>query len=173
MNACPKHRFRAFIRAAAIIRKLPLPITSFPLCAFRLFANPEVTLTLLLLCIVCRWCGLPFCVCRRCWRGQAYCCDGCRREGKLNSHRKAQRKYRQTEKGKKAHREDENRRRHGQNQQKRKNMDDATSTHRRPWAMRILNLITSLLWDVDIDSVCHFCGAHGRIVVNFPRRGYG
>jgi hypothetical protein len=165
--------FVLFIRAAAIIRKLPLLTTSFPLCAFRLFAKPEVPLTLLLLCIVCRWCGLQFCVCRRCWRGQAYCCYACRREGKRKSHRNAQRKYRQTEKGKKTHRESENRRRQGQHQQKRKNMDDATSTPRRPWAMKIINVSINLFWHTDIDPVCHFCGAHGRIVVTFPRRGYG
>lgn len=158
-------------RAAAIIRKLP--IISLYFYAFRLFAKPEVSPTLLLLRIQCRWCGLQFCVCRCCWRGQAYCCNACRRKGKLKNHCKAQRKYRKTEKGKKNHREDENRRRHRENKQKQKNMDDATSTHRRPWAIRILNRIKSRFWLPDINPVCHFCGAHGRIVATFPRRGYG
>lgn len=163
--------FGLLTRAAAILRTLP--ITSLSFCAFRLFAKPEVSLTLLLLRIQCRWCSQPFCVCRRCWRGQAYCCDACRRKGKLKSHRKAQRKYRQTKKGKEKHCEDENRRRHGTIQKKPKNMDDATSTHRRPWAIRILNRIKSHFWRIDIDPFCHFCGAHGRIVATFPRRGYG
>jgi hypothetical protein len=71
-----------------------------------------------------------------CWRGQAYCCVKCRLAGRRNHHREAQRKYRQSEKGKKAHCEAENRRRHSQNQKKEKNMDDATSTPRRLWAMK-------------------------------------
>lgn len=89
------------------------------------------------------------------------------------NHREAQRKYRQTEKGKKAHRKAENRRRHGQNQKKRKNMDDATSTPRRPWAMKILTRIRNHAWRIDMGSLCHFCGIRGRIVNAFPRRGYG
>jgi len=39
--------------------------------------------------------------------------------------------------------------------------------------MKIVNGIINLFWRTDIDPVCHFCGAHGRIVVTFPRRGYG
>jgi hypothetical protein len=39
--------------------------------------------------------------------------------------------------------------------------------------MKIVNGIINLFWHTDIDPVCHFCGAHGRIVVTFPRRGYG
>jgi hypothetical protein len=130
-------------------------------------------LKLLLLCIQCRWCGLTFCLCRRCWRGHAYCCDACRREGKRKNHRKAQRKYRRTKKGKKNHCEAENRRRHGNTQRKPKNMDDATSTPRHPWAMKIVKRITNLFLCFDIEPICHFCGAHGWIVATFPRRGYG
>ena len=122
----------------------------------------------------CRWCGLPFFICRRCWRGQGYCCDECRRFARQKSHREAQRRYRQSPKGKKAHREAENRRRHGLSEKGEKKMDDLSSTPLPWWCMRFV-----------IDSVlvvqsargrverCHFCGAEGVLVDGFSRRGYG
>ena len=163
--------FGLYARAAASIRKLQTTLPSY--YTSRLFARPEACLTLLLLLIQCRWCDFQFCICRSCWRGQAYCCDECRRAAKLKKHRRAQRKYRQTEKGKKAHRQAENRRRHGQNQHKQKNMDDATSTLRHPWAMKPLTRIRNHSRHLYMGSLCHFCGAGGRIVAAFPRRGYG
>jgi hypothetical protein len=163
--------FGLYARATASIRKLQTILPSY--CTFRLFARPEACLTLLLVLIHCRWCDFQFCICRSCWRGQAYCCDECRHAAKLKNHRKAQRKYRQTERGKKAHREAENRRRHGQAQNKPKNMDDATSTPRRPWAMKLLTRISERNWPIHMRLLCHFCGIGGRIVAVFPRRGYG
>jgi len=61
--------------------------------------------------VVCRECGTGFGICRSCWRGQVYCSRACREAGKRRLHRQAQRRYRQTEKGKAAHREAERRRR--------------------------------------------------------------
>ena len=55
---------------------------------------------MLLISITCRWCDFSFFLCRSCWRGHAYCCDACRTAGKLQNRREAQRRYRQTEKGK-------------------------------------------------------------------------
>ncbi len=49
--------------------------------------------------VFCRHCQRGFCVCRCCWRGQAYCCNACRLSAGRASHREAQRRYRQTEKG--------------------------------------------------------------------------
>ena len=163
--------FGLYARAAASIRKLQTTLPSY--CTFRLFARPEACLTLLLILIQCRWCDFQFCICRSCWRGQAYCCDQCRRAAKLKNKRKAQRKYRQTQKGKKNHCEAENRRRHGNNQRKPKNMDDATSPPRHPWAMKVLTRIRNRTWRIDIGPFCHFCGIRGRVVSAFPRRGYG
>lgn len=163
--------FGLYARAAANIRKLQTTLPSY--CNFRMFARLEVCQALLLILIQCRWCDFQFCICRCCWRGQAYCCDECRRAAKLKNQCKAQRKYRQTEKGKKAHREAENRRRHGKNQNKPKNMDDATSTPRRSWAMEILTRIRNPTWRKFMGAFCHFCGIGGRIVAAFPRRGYG
>ncbi len=163
--------FGLYARAAANIRKPQTKLLSY--CTFRLFARPEVCLVLLLILIQCRWCDFQFCICRSCWRGQAYCCDECRRAAKLKNHREAQRKYRQTEKGKKAHREAENRRRQGQNQKNLKNMDDTTSTPQCHWAMEILTRIKNPIWGKFMGAVCHFCGVGGQIVEAFPRRGYG
>jgi hypothetical protein len=52
-------------------------------------------------------------------------------------------------------------------------MDDATSTPRRPWAMKMLTRIKNSTWRIDTGPFCHFCGIRGRIVRSFPRRGYG
>jgi len=118
----------------------------------------------LLLQISCRWCGGIFCICRCCWRGQAYCSTGCRRAGKLHAHREAQRRYRRTFKGKKAHREAERRRRM---RISKKTMADRGSTN--------IPLLCKLNGRrrMRTKGRCRFCGHPGRITDKFPRRGYG
>ena len=128
---------------------------------------------LLSLQIRCRWCAIAFCICRRCFRGQAYCSEGCRISGRRKSHREAQRRYRQTEKGKKAHREAENRRRHGLTRKNQKNMDDRTSTALLAWCTRSIKAAKGRLLDMGTAVQCHFCGSAGLLVAHFPRRGYG
>ena len=56
---------------------------------------------LLLIKVKCRRCGTVFYVCRSCWRGQAYCSDKCRKANQREAHAEAQRRYRQTARGKK------------------------------------------------------------------------
>ena len=126
-----------------------------------------------LLRICCRWCDFIFFVCRSCWRGQAYCCDQCRLAGKRHSHRKAQRRYRQSPKGKKAHRQAENRRRHRLSQKIEKNMDDASSTGITCWCIGQLRHAWSRIFHSQKAPRCHFCGSFGRVVDEFARRGYG
>ena len=128
---------------------------------------------MLLLSIQCRWCEFYFCICRSCFRGQAYCSDQCRCEGKRRRQSKAQRKYRQTKKGKKNHREAENRRRHGLSIKNQKNMDDTTSTVLPVWCIALLLWIQNRTFGFKTALRCRFCGAIGRIVPVFPRRGYG
>ena len=128
---------------------------------------------MLLIKISCRWCGLIFCICRSCFRGQAYCGDPCRIAGKRKNHREAQRKYRQSDKGKKAHRNAENRRRHGLIPTIRKNMDDASSTPLSKRCIRELCRFSTHLFHEKNNPYCHFCGCDGQIVDQFPRRGYG
>ena len=128
---------------------------------------------MLLLSIQCRWCEFYFCICRRCFRGQVYCSDECRRAGQLIIKRKAQRKYRQTEKGKKNHREDENRRRHGLSIKNQKNMDDAPSTVLPTWCIALLLWVQNRFFAYKAVPQCRFCNVGGHIVHIFPRRGYG
>lgn len=128
---------------------------------------------LLLLQLRCRWCELVFYICRCCFRGQAYCCGECRIAGQRQNHREAQRKYRQTEKGKKAHRQAENRRRYDLSQKSQKNMDDASSTVLQGWCMKLAKAVGNRFLYVNKPPRCHFCGSYGQIVEAFPRRGYG
>ena len=129
--------------------------------------------------IECRWCGEIFCVCRCCWRGQSYCSAECRGAAKRKAHQEAQRKYRGTEKGKRAHREAENRRRLGISKKSREPLDD-TATNLRYSCLKIQAEPTGLkennkwLGSPWLRSGrCHFCGAVGLIVDQFPRRDYG
>ncbi len=128
---------------------------------------------LILISVFCRWCNTSICICRCCWRGQAYCSDACRRAGRMQSHRKAQQRYRQTEKGKKAHRLAENRRRYRETPPVSKNMDDATSN--RPFNMHIgmPRQENSAIFHSNFWKRCHFCGRLGEIVHQFPRQNYG
>ena len=131
---------------------------------------------LLLIEIHCRWCGLVFDVCRSCYRGHAYCSDECRVAGKRKSHRKAQRKYRRTTKGKKQHCEAENRRRYRsdeKNHQSIRKMDDAATIVLSEWCMGLLVGVRNRLFHVQASPKCHFCGSYGHLVDEFPRRGYG
>lgn len=118
---------------------------------------------LLLKEISCKWCQQVFHVCQHCWRGQAYCSDTCRQAAQSESRRKAQQKYRQTQKGKESHRQAERRRRMRQGK---KTMDDPSSTPDVDYAKVHLNSII-------FPPCCHFCGKTGSIVGHFPRRGYG
>ena len=130
---------------------------------------------MLLVEVCCRRCGLRFYVCRRCWRGQAYCGEACRILGRRRVHREAQRRYRQTAKGKKAHRQGENRRRHGWSKKIAKKMDDPSS---RGLSLGFIKLLRGVLvlrvpdgTGFDPKRRCHFCGRKGRVVDRFPRRG--
>ena len=124
--------------------------------------------------VCCRWCEERFYVCQRCWRGQAYCSEECRRFGRGRVHREAQRRYRQTPKGKKAHRQGENRRRHGWSKKNEKKMDDPSSKRWTGCAIGVL--ISAYFLTVrarewfDRSRRCHFCGCRGRVVDRFPRR---
>ena len=126
-----------------------------------------------LISVFCRWCNAGFCVCRRCWRGQAYCSNECRKAAKRKSHREAQRRYRQTEKGKKAHRLAENRRRKRKKRLRRNNMDDACSTSPPAMGYRTPHKEKKVTFHSHLLNQCHFCGRIGEIVPQFPRRAYG
>ena len=120
----------------------------------------------LLLAIECRYCHQVFYLCQSCYRGQCYCCDLCRSTAQREAHRLAQQRYRQTEKGRKAHCWAEYRRRLKKNRLQGKNMDDEGST---PGGSHIILVIKQAKNTV----CCCCCGAVGMVVNKFPRRGYG
>jgi hypothetical protein len=53
----------------------------------------------------CRWCGQLFYVCRSCYRGQVYCCQGCTTEGYGAVQDKARSQHQATEEGRMDHRD--------------------------------------------------------------------
>lgn len=128
---------------------------------------------MLLISIECRWCCFPFFICRSCWRGHAYCCDNCRRAGTLRNKREAQRRYRQTKKGKKNHCEAENRRRYRKIIQNVKNMDDTPSRVLPVWCTTTIIWTRHHILSLQIKPHCRFCSVLGQLVTQFPRRGYG
>ncbi len=75
----------------------------------------------------CRKCGTYFGVCRSCWRGQTYCSRSCRESKKKRLHCQAQRRYRQTEKGKEAHRVWERNRRYQQDPNDENQVEDTSA----------------------------------------------
>ncbi len=129
---------------------------------------------MLLMPITCRLCREIFHICRCCYRGQAYCSGLCRILRKRQKHRQAQRRCRQTPKGKKAHREAENRRRQKLAGRKTEiNMDDATSTVRLRWFITMAifaHLLCSKMKSGFEKPRCRFCGVCGQVVDRFPPR---
>jgi hypothetical protein len=83
--------------------------------------------------------------------------------GQRQAHREAQRRYRQSLRGREAHRQAERRRRMGKMKKNQKTVDDATSTPRLP----------RIIFCAHRRGRCRFCGCAGVIVKAFPRRGYG
>ena len=128
---------------------------------------------LLLISVICRLCQTSFCVCRCCWRGQAYCSTACRITARRASHRRAQSRYRQTAKGRRAHCLAENNRRQRKNQTGLKNMDDQPSTSVASAYILVSSSAKNPSVSVGGYGYCHFCGRWGVIVTAFARRGYG
>jgi len=127
-------------------------------------------MNLLLLKIYCGCCGKVFSICRCCHRGHKYCCDECRIIGFRQVHLEAQKKYRQTPKGKKQHSESEKRRRL---RKKRKGKLTAV-THK--ICMCLAMVLKSLFQEGDGGQKtghCLMCSAEGKIVDEFPSRAYG
>ncbi len=116
----------------------------------------------LLIRIECKCCFIIFFLCRRCFRGHAYCSDQCRGISKRDAHRIAQSKYRTSEKGRKVNKEAERRRRMNKRQ---KSVADRGSIRQSKVAiMSPFSLMGKI--------ACLFCGASGTVVARFPRRGY-
>ena len=52
-------------------------------------------------------------------------------------------------------------------------MDDPTSIGLSAWCMRPIKAVKRHLFTAGEAVRCHFCGSDGRLVAQFPRRGYG
>ena len=113
--------------------------------------------------VKCKYCGQIFYVCRRCWRGQVYCGKRCRKICQRPMRREAQRKYRQSDKGKKTRRKYEN------DRKKKKNRKKTSDTSTTPQATFDIEAPES----PGNQPKCLFCGLSGIVVVQFPRRAYG
>ena len=103
----------------------------------------------LLIELECKHCQLRFNICRKCYRGHLYCSSSCRREAQVRAHRKAQSRYRTSDKGRQAHSRNEKKRRMGKINQK--TMAD-TSTNTPPLRV-ILHPIVQ-----NTKARCSFCG---------------
>jgi hypothetical protein len=144
---------------------------------FRLIATPEVKKKELIQ-ICCRQCGLYFSVCRKCYRGQAYCSDSCRNKGYRRLHKDAQKRYREKKMGKQKHREAERRRRWKiweKNQKKEnclKNRTDTGKSLMQSTPLFVKEVTLKKKKRVGEKAYCYFCRQGGIIVKEFPRRGY-
>ncbi len=112
--------------------------------------------------IVCKACRLVFHLCRRCYRGHVYCCEQCRSTAKREAHRIAQSRYRTSDKGRKANKDAERKRRI---KTREKSVADRGSI---PSSTAAKVSLFSLPGKI----VCRFCGISGPVVTRFPRRGY-
>ena len=118
----------------------------------------------LLVEIECKHCKTHFFICRACYRGHVYCSSKCRERAYTQAHRRSQSNYRTSETGREKNRiNEQNRRRVGKNQDKKKTMAD-DSTFSPP--LRVIQ------YPIAIDTIprCSFCGAYGKIVDVFPPR---
>lgn len=144
---------------------------------FRLIATPEAKKKNLIQ-ICCRQCGLYFSVCRKCYRGQAYCSDSCRNIGYRRLHRDAQKRYRKKKKGRQSHRDAERRRRWKlweKSQRKENclnNRKDTGKSLKQRTPLFVKEEALKMKKHVGENSHCYFCGQAGIIVKKFPRRGY-
>ena len=114
----------------------------------------------LLIELECPHCKLGFYICRKCYRGHVYCSGRCRSEAQLKAHRKAQSRYRTSDKGRQVHSRNEKMRRMGKTK---KTMADESTN---PPPLRVI------LYPImqNTRPRCSFCGVYGKIVSVFPRR---
>ncbi|QTA77847.1 Uncharacterized protein dnl_53440 [Desulfonema limicola] len=120
-----------------------------------------------LLKIFCKCCGILFYICRCCYRGHVYCGPECRKAGYRETRKAAQEKYRKTEKGKKQHRNAENRRRYRVNKESRV-VQAVVKT-----CICLKKIIASIFNKDKTQPVCNYCGKEGTGVNKFPKRSYG
>ena len=114
----------------------------------------------LLIELECKYCKLRFNICRKCYCGHLYCSSSCRRQAQVKARRKAQSRYRTSNKGREAHSCNEKKRRMGKIK---KTMADE-STNPPPLRVILYSIVQNT------KPRCSFCGVYGKIVEFFLRR---
>ena len=124
-----------------------------------------------LLRIFCQCCGKIFYLGRCCYRGHVYCSIECRKAGYREVHARAERQYRQTEKGKIQHKNAEHRRsKRSKESGLVKNMIKKSCLC---LAMTIRSIFEKGCSGKNNEGNCDKCQKPGFIVDEFPYRGYG
>ncbi len=124
-----------------------------------------------LLVLPCHCCGLVFFLCSHCYTGHKYCCNECRIAARRKTARKAQRNYRKTAQGKKAHKEAEKRRRMGRSKKKKTDIVTEILVKCCIMAVMFARYIVNAGSRTGESRHCHFCGCPG-VTVNKFARGY-
>lgn len=122
---------------------------------------------------ICNCCGRIFFVCRRCYRGHVYCSEKCRKTGYLERHRERQKKYQNSEKGKKT------RSRAGKRRRKGRKKSTGVFISLMMTCVCLMMLFTPPDEKYDDKNferyeTCAICKKEqGRVTETFPRRPYG
>ncbi len=117
--------------------------------------------------IECKYCHSPFYMCRKHYHGHRYCSDECRKAFEVESHRKSQSKYRTSDNGREKNSDGAKRRRKmGEGEKNKKNVADEGSPPPTPCI---------ILYPTRPGERprCLICGVYGKVVKEFPPRGYG
>jgi len=138
---------------------------------YRQILNSELNHQDNLIGIPCACCGDIFFMCRSCYRNHKYCSNWCRKTKQLELHRIRQKNYRQTKCGRLNHQDDEKRRRKGQKKKKHGCCNYKTD---RKCCIYMDNQTFEEIKSVLVGKVrtCNKCGCTGKVVFNFPKRGY-
>ncbi len=119
--------------------------------------------------LYCRCCGLIFWLCSHCYRGHKYCSQDCRIVAHRELHRKAQQKYRRTEKGGKYHQNYEKQRRMGNSKGKIKRKSEKIMVQCCESAKNRAHDLIKAGKHLCEMQFCYFCGRYGKIVNKFCR----
>ena len=97
-----------------------------------------------LIWIVCRICALQFAICQHCYRGHVYCGKECAKAARRASNKRSQKKFRESDEGKAAHREQEQERRDRKRQEKQLRVGKQGSTEGPSSVIMLVPLIESV-----------------------------
>jgi len=121
--------------------------------------------------IYCKCCGCVFYICQSCYKGHQYCSQECKESGYRENHRKAQKRYQESTRGKKNRSKAAKKRRIGKKKREglyRKLMKTCICIMMLFTKNKNKNIETG---DNKVEK-CKLCGKEGIIVEKFPIRSY-